>query len=98
MPYTPHPVIPRAFASDFLRLGRDDSEAHGVFDEAHQLVNLEALHDLAAMGLDRLHAQGELFGDTGGGVSLCDESQHLELAGSELEKVLSRFKSGFDGR
>ena len=62
----------------------DESYAHGIAYQAHDVVNLEPLHDLAAMAFDRLDAEPQALRDFARAMSFRDESEDLDLASREL--------------
>src|SRR3954462_8927500 len=78
------------------RLRTNEPDADRIADQPRDPVDAQALHQLGAVGVDRLDAQVEARGDLLGGEALRDELQHLALArGEDFERLLacSRFSA-----
>src|SRR5438477_9861978 len=65
-----------------------DGEAH----QAGQVLDAEPLHDLAAVGLDRLGADLEPDGDVAHAVPFAEQLEHLALAHGELLETQGRVR------
>ena len=63
-----------------LRVQRDEAVFDGETNEGGGVVDGELGHEVPAVFLDGLLAEGEMGGDLTVGVALGDELQHLHLA------------------
>jgi hypothetical protein len=67
---------------------RDEADAHRIAGEAGDIVDVEPLHDLRAVGLDGLDADRQAFGDIACGIAFGDELQDLALARGECARLI----------
>jgi len=62
--------------------------AHGEQHQAGHIVDLQAFHDLRAVGFDSLDAQAQAIGNFPGGFSANNQSQDFQLACRQVVRVL----------
>src|SRR5215469_18638891 len=62
-----------------LPLGRNETDADRVADQAGDVVDVQFFHELSPVGLDGLHAHAEQSGDLLGGVSFGNQLEDFAL-------------------
>ena len=71
-----------------MRLRLDQAAADGVASELDPVAHAQLVEDVLPVPLDGLDADHQLLGDFFRRVGLCDQLQHLQLAGSEDVELL----------
>src|SRR5579885_2740384 len=74
-----------------------EAQAHGDNGCLRSVADLQFLHDVMHMRLDRLDADRELFGDGAVGQADGEQAQHLTFACGQHESGLRDGENSFDG-